>query len=154
MKITINKPTSDVRPSQLENELKGVYGGKFSIYIDTDINQYFIYTINDLDDTEVALFEQVINSHLPSLDVPEAVGPAQLRIALRRKYGITSTQLEASVEAFIASLSDANDRADAQDLWTYATLIQRSHPLVSAIGMALGLTSRQIDETFVLAGTI
>jgi hypothetical protein len=154
MKININKPQDDVRPSQLEAELKQTYAGKFSIYFDNDDNQYFVYTINDLDDDQLATFTSVINNHTPSLDVPEAIGPAQLRIALRRKFGISSQQLQSSVEAFIASLSDANAQADAEDLWTYATLIQRSHPLVDALGVALGLTPRQIDATFALAATI
>jgi hypothetical protein len=81
--------------------------------------------------------------------VPPVVGPAQLRIAMRRQLSITAAQ----VDATIAAIPDADGRADATDLWQYATEIRRDHPLLTQLATALSLTSADIDAAFRLAAT-
>jgi hypothetical protein len=81
--------------------------------------------------------------------VPPTVGPAQLRIAMRRQLSITAAQ----VDAAIAAIADDADRADATDLWEYATEIRRDHPLLAQLATALSLTSTDIDSAFRLAAT-
>jgi hypothetical protein len=81
--------------------------------------------------------------------VPPTVGPAQLRIAMRRQLSITAAQ----VDAAIAAIADDADRADATDLWQYATEVRRDHPLLTQLATALSLTSDDIDAAFRLAAT-
>jgi hypothetical protein len=81
--------------------------------------------------------------------VPPTVGPAQLRIAMRRQLSITAAQ----VDAVIAAIPDADARDDASDLWQYATEIRRDHPLLTQLATALSLTSDDIDSAFRLAAT-
>jgi hypothetical protein len=81
--------------------------------------------------------------------VPPTVGPAQLRIAMRRLLSITAEQ----VDAAIAAIADDADRADATDLWQYATEVRRDHPLLTQLATALSLTSDDIDAAFRLAAT-
>lgn len=81
--------------------------------------------------------------------VPPTVGPAQLRIAMRRQLSITTAQ----VDAVIAAIADEAARADATDLWEYATEIRRDHPLLTQLATALSLTSDDIDAAFRLAAT-
>jgi hypothetical protein len=43
---------------------------------------------------------------------------------------------------------------DAETLWLYSVSIRRDHPLVAAVGVALNLSSSQIDDVFRTANTI
>ncbi|HEX8312965.1 MAG TPA: hypothetical protein VF614_16695 [Chthoniobacteraceae bacterium] len=67
----------------------------------------------------------------------------QLRIGLARA-GITEDQ----IDAVIAGIPNDAARYEASVRWERATTIRRSHPLVAAIGAALQLTGRQLDEMF------
>lgn len=82
--------------------------------------------------------------------VPDAVGPAQLRIALRRLHNIKPND----VSAVIAAIEDEQQEAEAEILWEYAAEIKRTHPLVQSFGAAFSLTSEQIDEVFRTAASI
>lgn len=82
--------------------------------------------------------------------VPEAVGPAQLRIALRRLHNIKPND----VLALIAAIEDVDKEAEAEILWEYAAEIKRTHPLVLSFGSAFSLTAEQIDEVFRQAAQI
>lgn len=75
--------------------------------------------------------------------VPESVGPAQLRIIMRRMFGISAAQVLQVLNAL-----PEPDREDAFDLWEYATSIKRTHPLVTAFATAFKLTPEQVDEAF------
>lgn len=86
---------------------------------------------------------------VPPPPVPESVGPAQLRIAIRHLHGITS----GAVYAVISAIPDAADQDDARDLWEYATVIRRDHPLIASLAAAFELASAQIDDVFRLAAT-
>jgi hypothetical protein len=80
--------------------------------------------------------------------VPESIGPAQIRIALRR-IGVTSGQIYALISALPAEAQD-----DARDLWDYATVIRRDHALIATLAAGLGLSAEQVDDVFRAAATI
>lgn len=84
----------------------------------------------------------------PPPPVPEYITPAQLRIAARRVLGIDRATLEGTVAAIIAGISDPSARADAQDKWDLATVIERSHPLIDVVRQAFGKTHDDVDEMF------
>lgn len=64
----------------------------------------------------------------------------QLRLGLLAN-GITTTH----VEAAIAAIPDAMDRAVAEIEWADASTYKRDHPLIEQVGTALELTPEQID---------
>lgn len=86
--------------------------------------------------------------------VPEAASPATIRVALRRLHGVTNAQLDATVQAVLAGISDPGERDDAETLWLYSVSIRRDHPLVAAVAVAFNLTDAQTDEVFRVAATI
>jgi hypothetical protein len=86
--------------------------------------------------------------------VPEAASPATIRVALRRLHGITNSVLDATVGAVLSTISDPGERDDAETLWLYSVSIRRDHPLVAAVGVALNLSSDQIDDVFRTAETV
>ena len=75
--------------------------------------------------------------------VPASVSPRQIRQALTR------SSLRAPVESAIA----ASDQ-DTKDWYAYATEFQRDNPHVAAMGAALGVTSDQLDQLWILAGSL
>lgn len=80
---------------------------------------------------------------------PELVAvPISVRSAALR-YVLNGAGLRSAVETDIAK-SDQN----AKDAWEFETTIRRDHPLVSALGDALGLTSAQIDALFISAAQL
>ena len=85
---------------------------------------------------------------------PESASPATIRVALRRLHGVTNATLDATVAAVLASIQDPGERDDAETLWIYSVSIRRDHPLVAAVGVALNLTSAQVDDVFRVAATI
>jgi len=85
----------------------------------------------------------------PPAPVPESVGPAQLRIAMRHLHGISAGQVYAVISALPEAQQD-----DARDLWDYATAIKRDHPLVAAFAAAFGIAPADIDDVFRHAATI
>lgn len=85
---------------------------------------------------------------------PPSATPASIRVALRRLHGITLQQLDAIITQVISSMPDAGDREDAEILWQYAVQIERTHPLVGAIAMALNLTNEQVDDVFRAAANV
>lgn len=86
--------------------------------------------------------------------VPEAASPATIRVALRRLHGVSNDTLDATVDAVLAGISDPGERDDAETLWLYSVSIRRDHPLVAAVGVALNLSSDQIDDVFRTAETV
>lgn len=86
--------------------------------------------------------------------VPEEATPASIRVALRRLHGITTSQLDVVIDQAISSMPDAGAQEDARILWMYAVEIQRTHPLVAAVGSALNLNDQQIDDVFRTAATV
>lgn len=81
--------------------------------------------------------------------IPQVVSMAQARKALI--MGGTSI---ASVDAAIAGIEDDTERELAQTDWEYSATVRRDSPLVTSLGPILGLTGAQVDELFVVAGTL
>ena len=71
------------------------------------------------------------------------VSPRQIRQAL------TKAGLRAQVEAAVA-----NGDQDLKDWWEFATTFERSNPLVINMGLALNVTTEELDNLFVLASTL
>lgn len=75
--------------------------------------------------------------------VPKSVSPRQIRQAMTR-FGIRQ-----AVETAIA----AGDQ-DIKDWYEFATEFERKHPMVDALATGLGVSERQLDDLFTLAGTL
>ena len=88
---------------------------------------------------EIAAAEAAIEAEY----VPDRVSARQARLAL------IGAGLIGVVEAAVAGLS-AYDRAE----WEYATEIRRDHPLIASLGVALSLSTEDIDDLFRIAGNI
>ena len=89
---------------------------------------------------------------LPGIQPPPmpTITAAQLRLALLG-LGITGAQVEAAIDAMPGA---DMQREAARIQWEYATTFPRQHPLVVAIGAALGMTEAQIDAAWLHAGTL
>lgn len=74
--------------------------------------------------------------------VPISVTPRQIRWALN------AAGIRANVEAAVAS-SDQNTK----DAWEFSNEVRRDNPLLTALASGLGLSSSNIDDLFILAGT-
>ncbi len=79
--------------------------------------------------------------------VPAAVTMRQARLAL------LGAGLLSSVDAAIDAMSEPTKSA-ARIEWEYSNELQRSNPLVLALGPALNLTPEQIDALFVAASAL
>lgn len=80
--------------------------------------------------------------------VPETVTRRQLK-----EWLIDHDKLDAVV-AVIAAISDAKQRAIANNWWTESTDFRRDHPLVAALGAAIGMSSADIDTAFIAAAQL
>ena len=76
--------------------------------------------------------------------VPNTVTPLQARRALRGA-GLLST-----VNAWVASQPDE----DIKDAWEFASVIERYGPITTGAAAALGLTDAQLDDLFIIGGTL
>ena len=75
--------------------------------------------------------------------IPSSVSPRQIRQALTR------AGLRTSVETAVAS-----GNQDLKDWWEFATEFQRTNQHVVDMATALGVTERQLDDLFTLAGSL
>lgn len=73
----------------------------------------------------------------------------QLRLGILGA-GLTPDQIDAA----IAGIPDAVERATVQTYWRHATLFERGHPLVAGMVSLLGLTGDQADAIWRAAGAI
>lgn len=80
--------------------------------------------------------------------VPEAVTRRQL------KEWLLDNDLTQNVEAVVDSLPDTLDGKKVRNSWEESTEFRRDHPLVAAIGVAIGLSSADIDVAFTKANTL
>jgi hypothetical protein len=84
-----------------------------------------------------------------SLALPDLTA-RQLRLGLLLVLGMTA----ADVESLIESIPDATQRQVAHIEWEYATTYVRTHPLITTISSALGLTDAQIDSAWVYSASL
>lgn len=80
---------------------------------------------------------------VPPTPVPAEVSPRQIRQAL------TAIGLRSAVEAAVA----ASDQ-DTKDWWEFATVFERQHPMVISMAQALDVTEQQLNDLFILAGSL
>lgn len=78
----------------------------------------------------------------PPEPVPATITALQARLVLASMGALDA------VEAFVG-----NDRA-AQITWEYATVIERSSPLVAGAASALGMSDEQMDDLFRTAAAL
>ena len=79
----------------------------------------------------------------PGVTVPSVVSPRQIRQAL------TAAGLRASVEAAIAASNQ-----DTKDWYEFSTAFERTHPAVTAMGVALGVSAGALDDLWIAAGAL
>lgn len=79
----------------------------------------------------------------PVIPVPTEVSPAQFRRALNQ------LDYRAMVEAAIAQADQ-----DTKDMWEYSLSLQRDNSLLNSMAEQLNITSAQLDEVFILAGSL
>jgi len=94
-------------------------------------------------EARVAELEAELASGVDENGVPTVISPLQGRLALKRAN---------LLDAVEAALVQAN--GETKIWWEYATLWHRTHPLLNALATALGLSSEQVDELFIVAGAI
>lgn len=76
-------------------------------------------------------------------NIPSAVSPRQIRQAL------TAAGLRTQIEMAISSADQ-----DTKDWWEFATTFERAHPMVIGMATGLGVTTAELDELFILAGSL
>ena len=81
-------------------------------------------------------------AELEKAKIPQSITPRQARLAL------LNAELLDEVDAMLAA------NREWQIEWEYATVIERSSPLTSAMAMQLNLTDTQIDEMFIEAAQL
>lgn len=75
--------------------------------------------------------------------VPVEISPRQIRQAL------TAAGLRNSVEMAVAAADQ-----DTKDWWEFATTFERAHPRVIGMAQSLGVTPVEMDNLWVLAGSL
>lgn len=80
--------------------------------------------------------------------VPQAVTRRQAKQALLLAGKLSS------VQPAIDAIPDPIQRAMVQIEWDDSQMFERNRPALIALGTALGLTSGQLDDLFVQAGTL
>jgi hypothetical protein len=109
-------------------------------YADLD-NKYWIM------DTYVRdLTEEEIEDRKPK--PPSECTPRQFRIAMVQ-MGLNPDM----VGIMIDNIEDENERKVAKIEWEYSLVIKRAHPLITTFGLEFGLSSKDIDDLFILAKT-
>ena len=84
----------------------------------------------------------MINTSIKKVVVPQSVTPRQARLALLQ-VGLLD-----EVEAMLA-----NDKA-MQIWWEYSLSVERNNEHVTAMATALNMTDEEMDELFMLAGSL
>lgn len=84
--------------------------------------------------------EELAERNSQVIIIPNAISPRQIRMALTR------TDLRVQIEQIVQS----GDQ-DLKDWYEYSTTFERNNPQVEAMATALGLTSQQVDDLWILA---
>lgn len=75
--------------------------------------------------------------------VPKSVSARQIRLWL-----VTHGVSMASVDAAIDAIPDHLQRDIVRIEWDYAPYVERTHPMLLPLALALGLTEEQVDQAF------
>ena len=95
-------------------------------------------SVNDANHDDI---NAAIAAYHPVLSI--TVSPRQIRLALNQM------QMRDTVETFVKTAS-----RDVQDVWEFSVEIRRDDPVLNQLYPALGLTSEQVDQLFLLASTL
>lgn len=87
-------------------------------------------------------------SENPPKAVPTQVTAKQLNLALLGA-GVSLS----NIDAIINQMTEPQ-KSYAKVSWEKATIFERNHPMINALGSALGLTMEQIDTLFVQASKL
>lgn len=88
---------------------------------------------------------------LPSVPAVTEVTPFQIRAWLVQNYGVG---ILPQIDAMLAAIPDATERAMAQVAWEYGLVIKLTDPLTIQFGAALGLSEQQMIAAFEAASII
>lgn len=102
-------------------------------------------TVVDLTPEEIAALPPPAPMPMP------VITRRQLRLALLTCFGLTGAQVETKIAAMPGT---PIEREAALIEWQDGDRFRRDHPLVVALGAALGLTEAQIDEAWQGAATL
>ena len=102
-------------------------------------------TVTDLTPEEIAALPAPAPAPVPTIT------RRQLRLALLTRFGLTVEHVEAKIAAMPGT---PIEREKAMIEWRDSLTYERDHPLVVALGAALGLTEAQIDDAWMEAATI
>ena len=75
--------------------------------------------------------------------VPDQVSARQIRLWLVA-HGVGMAAVEAAIDA----IPDATQRDMVRVEWEYAPYVERSHPMLVPLAVALGLSEAQVDQAF------
>ena len=93
--------------------------------------------------------DAVISSHDPT-EVPQSITPTQAKRALLR-FGLD----EVAIMAMLNQLPTENFlRADSIIMWEDSKEFQRNNPTVLLMAQAMGWTSAQLDQLWILGSTL
>jgi len=131
----------EITEEEYQAALDGIMNGKI-ISVESGI-----FSIIDPPETEPDLPDSE-----PELTEPNPMPPITAR-QLRLCLVLNGFSLDL-VESAINSIEDETEREVARIEWEYATVFERSHPLIEQIGTSLGLTTEQIDAMWQEAITL
>jgi hypothetical protein len=134
--------------NDLDLEITRVLGDKFDYFIVDSATEIIVHVKEPLTVEEEDLLESTVLNYDDVSSLKHTVTPRQLRTAL-----IVSGHSMGSIEAIINTMPEPN-KSLALIAWEYASVYERSNPLVNQLGAALGLTQLEIDTVWRLAGTL
>lgn len=107
------------------------------------------------DPASLAAAGYVVTERTPEDDiVPPEPTPATVSARQIRLWLVRNNITLADVDAAIAAIPDAQQQNEVRVEWEYAPYVERSHPMLSPLALALGLTEEQIDQAFIEAAGI
>lgn len=78
----------------------------------------------------------------------------RMKVTMRQaRLALLQQNLLTGVEAAI-NLMPEPDKSQVSIEWEYASTVERTSPWMTTMGQALGLTDNQLDDLFVLAGSL
>lgn len=97
---------------------------------------------------------QTLQAQIQELQ-PQPVNGVPQQVTKRQGVqALINTGHYASVQPAINAIADATQRATFQNEWDNSTSFMRQRPSLIALGTAIGLTSTDLDNLFILAATL
>ncbi len=151
---------------QTAESLSDEQRAEFGVYPLVDMPLDPITATQKYGDPMFQLVDGVVQRSYPVLDktaeeieadriaaVPNSVSMRQGRLAMLMTPYAGGTLLDV-IEAMLNGIADPVQQRAARIDWEYAQTIERDFPLVHELTTQLGLTERQLDDLFTLAGSL